>query len=159
MDMKNYWVFVAGALLLTLFVLLVAMGAHRGGRHHGSGGWAPWGPRPYTPHATGYNPALKPLYEMFSSQNPTFTMFGVDWCPHCVSARPKFESLGSIVTIDGQQINLRYVNPEEDKAGAAGYELAGYPTFYLDKGAQKIKYQGPRTAEGFQAFLKKELSA
>ena len=157
MDMKNYWVFVAGAVLLAVFVLLVAMGSRR----HRSGGWNPWfpNPRPYDPHATGYNPALKPLYEMFSSQNPVFTMFGVDWCPHCVAAKPKFESLGSTVTIDGQAIDLVYVNPEEDKQATVGYELSGYPTFYLTKGSQKIKYQGPRTAEGFQAFLKKELSA
>ena len=158
MDVKNYWVFVAGAALLLIFVLLVATGARRGGS--GRGGHHSWWPRPYDPHATGYNPALKPLYEMFAgSQNPTFTMFGVDWCPHCVSARPKFESLGSTVTIDGQAIDLVYVNPEENKQATVGYELSGYPTFYLTKGSQKIKYQGARTAEGFQAFLAKELSA
>jgi len=156
MNTQNYWVFVAGALLLLLFVLVVTTGSRR----HRSGGWTPY-PRPYDPHATGYNPGLKPLYEMFagSSENPTFTMFGVDWCPHCVSARPKFESLGSTVTIDGQAIDLVYVNPEEDKPATVGYELSGYPTFYLTKGSQKIKYQGARTAEGFQAFLKKEISA
>ena len=86
-------------------------------------------------------------------------MFGVDWCPHCVKAKPLFESLGSTVTIDGQNVELRYVNPETDKAAAAGYQIDGYPTFYFEKDGRKVKYAGPRTAAGFQDFLKSELSS
>ena len=98
------------------------------------------------------------LYEGFQNK-PSFTMFGVDWCPHCVKAKPLFESLGSTVTIDGQNVELRYVNPEKDKAAAAGYQIEGYPTFYFEKDGRKVKYGGPRTAAGFQDFLKSELSA
>jgi thiol-disulfide isomerase/thioredoxin len=86
-------------------------------------------------------------------------MFGVDWCPHCVSAKPEFESLGSTVTIGGHAVQLRVVNPEKDKAAAEGYDIQGFPTFYLDANGSRMKYQGPRTAAGFRAFLEKQLAA
>jgi thioredoxin domain-containing protein 5 len=87
-------------------------------------------------------------------------MFGVDWCPHCVQAKPLFESLGPTVTIDGHAVNLRYVNPEKNKEEVkADHKIDGYPTFYLEKDGKKVKYGGPRTADGFHAFLKQELSA
>ena len=155
MELKPYWVLVAGFLLLLIFVIVIRMP-----RRH-------WNHK----HATGYLVAPKPwlgpggsrhllgsIFEGFAS-SPTFTMFGVDWCPHCVKAKPLFESLGPTVTIDGQVVNLRYVNPEQDKAAAEGYAIDGYPTFYLEKGGKKMKYGGPRTADGFHAFLTKELSS
>jgi glutaredoxin len=94
--------------------------------------------------------------EAFTSGS-TFTMFGVDWCPHCVSAKPIFESLGSTVTIGDQSVSLRYVNPEKDK-DAAGYEIDGFPTFYLEHAGRKTKYSGPRTADGFREFLASALA-
>jgi thioredoxin-like negative regulator of GroEL len=49
------------------------------------------------------------------------------------------------------------VNPEKDKAAAAGFEIDGYPTFYLEKDGQKIKYSGPRNVDGFRQFLQQQL--
>lgn len=93
--------------------------------------------------------------EAFTS-GATFTMFGVDWCPHCVNAKPVFESLGPTVTIGDRSVALRYVNPEKD--GAEGYEIDGFPTFYLEHAGKKTKYNGPRTADGFREFLASSLS-
>lgn len=143
MELKPYWVLVAGFVLLLVFVLMLRMPSHRS--RLGPGG---------TRHLLGFGS----IFEGFAS-TPTFTMFGVDWCPHCVKAKPLFESLGPTVTIDGHTVALRYVNPETDKAAAEGYAIEGYPTFYLEKGGKKIKYGGPRTADGFHAFLTKELSS
>ena len=95
--------------------------------------------------------------EAFTSGS-TFTMFGVDWCPHCVSAKPIFESLGSTVTIGDHSVSLRYVNPEKDKAAAADYEIDGFPTFYFEHAGRKTKYSGPRTADGFREFLASALA-
>ena len=146
MEIKSYWVFVAGFVLLFMFVLLIV--TSRRTRHKRATGYLP---KPMHSHWLGPG-GTRRLWEGFAS-NPTFTMFGVDWCPHCVKAKPLFESLGPTVTIDGQAVNLQYVNPEQDKAAAQGYAIDGYPTFYLEK------YGGPRTADGFHAFLKKELSS
>jgi thiol-disulfide isomerase/thioredoxin len=142
---------VAGFVLVLIFVMMVRIpGGHRSRHWFGPGGQrhllGPGGQR----HLLGL--------EYFAS-TPTFTMFGVDWCPHCVKAKPIFESAGSTVTIGGHVVNFRYVNPETDKEAAKGFAIDGYPTFYLEKDGQKIKYAGPRTKQGFSEFLHKEFAA
>lgn len=151
MDVKPYWVLVAGFIVLLIFVLLMRTPGRRWHHRLGPGGQRrqPW---------LGPGGTRRWFSEGFSS-GATFTMFGVDWCPHCVKAKPLFESLGSTVTIGDHPVALRYVNPEHDKGATAGYEIEGYPTFYLETDGKKIKYHGPRTAAGFHAFLEKELSS
>ena len=144
MVIKPYWVLVAGFVIVLLYVIVLRTSSGR--RPYRYGKWQ------------GANQHL-PGIEGFAGSSPVFTMFGVDWCPHCVNAKPLFESLGSTVTIGGRDVALQYVNPEKDKAAAAGYELDGYPTFYLDLDGQQKKYTGPRTADGFQQFLKSSLGA
>jgi thiol-disulfide isomerase/thioredoxin len=132
MELKPYWVFVAGFLIVLTFVAITVAQRSRG-------------------------PSGFESYEGFAGANQ-FTMFGVPWCPHCVAAKPVFESLGPIVTIGERSVSFRYVNPEEDKAMASGYQIDGYPTFYLDKDGQRMKYSGPRTAAGIQQFLQENLA-
>ena len=103
------------------------------------------------------------LYERFVSgmggaaPGNTFTMFGVDWCGHCKTAKPEFESLGSTMTIGGKDVALRFVNPETNPDAAKGYEIGGYPTFYLDTPQGRTKYSGARNAAGFRSFLTQQL--
>jgi len=168
MEVKPYWILVAGLVVLLLFVIMIRLPRHRrlgpGGTQHRRS--SPWlGPGGTERHHLlgsffGSNTYAR-ISEGFASVGggATFTMFGVDWCPHCVKAKPLFESLGPTTTIGGQSVTCRYVNPESDKAAAKGFEIEGYPTFYLEKAGKKIKYGGPRTAEGFHAFLESELSA
>jgi hypothetical protein len=155
-DIKPFWYFVGGVCLLYIFALLVKP----------TGGYRPYpGPEP-APIGPGGEHRLGPggqhrLYgiEGFADGgSATFTMFGVDWCPHCVSAKPVFQSLGSTSTIAGKPVSFRYVNPEKDRAAAAGYEIDGYPTFYLEQAGQKMKYQGPRTKDGMLQFLQSSLA-
>ena len=44
-----------------------------------------------------------------------FVMFGVDWCPHCVKAKPEFEALGATQTIGGKVVQMKVINPETDE--------------------------------------------
>jgi len=146
MALKPYWVLVAGFVLLLIFVVMIRMPSHR--RHAMP---TPW----LGPGGTHHRFSM---FEGFASP-PVFTMFGVDWCPHCVKAKPLFESLGPTVTIGGHAVTLRYVNPEQQKDVAKDYVIEGYPTFYFENGNTKVKYSGPRTAEGFHEFLQKQLSS
>ena len=147
MDVKPIWVFIAGLLLLALFT--ASMVPHRWHPVHILPGqtWAPI-------HGKSILPGQAHLLgEGFSSES-TFYMFGVDWCPHCVSTKPEFEKLGSKKTIGGKTIHFVYVNPEKNPEAAKGFEIDGYPTMILQTadGAQK-KYSGPRTSDGFLQFL------
>lgn len=85
-----------------------------------------------------------------------FVMYGVDWCPHCVKAKPEFEALGSTVTTGGGQVVVcEVVNPEKEPEKAKGKKIDGYPTIHLydAQGSLVEEYSGPRTTEGFRQFL------
>ena len=85
----------------------------------------------------------------------TFVMYGVDWCPHCVKAKPEFAALGATKTIGGAQVTCMAVDPEKEPEKVKG-KVEGYPTFHLydAQGSLAKEYNGPRTTAGFEAFLK-----
>ena len=168
MEIKPYWVLVAGLLLLLLFVIILVMpGSRRHHWHHH--GYRP-GPSPSplvpsssnwfgpggTRHLLGYDAT-----EGFASggSDATFTMFAMPWCGHCKTATPIFKSMGPTVTIGDKVVALRHVDCEAEPSAAAGYDIEGYPTFYLDHQGRRTKYQGARDPASFQAFLQKHLSA
>jgi thiol-disulfide isomerase/thioredoxin len=98
--------------------------------------------------------------EGFSSEGFKMVMYGVDWCPHCVEAKPEFEKLGATQTIGGKLVEFAVVNPEQDKKAAEGKNISGYPTFHLydSKGALVADYdQNDRTESGFLGWLKSKL--
>lgn len=83
-----------------------------------------------------------------------FVMYGVDWCPHCVTAKPQFSALGSTKTIGDAKVVCEIVNPEKEPEKLLG-KVNGYPTFHLyDAQGKMVKeYNGPRTTSGFEGFL------
>lgn len=86
-------------------------------------------------------------------------MYGVDWCPHCVKAKPEFEKLGATRTIDGKLVEFAVVNPEKDKEAAEGKEIKGYPTIHLynPDGSLLEEYEGARTSDAILQFLQSKL--
>jgi thiol-disulfide isomerase/thioredoxin len=146
-DIKPYWFIITGLVLIYVFTLIVTPRRHR---------VHPYAPSVYPWFGPGGTRQLLGGIEQFDT-GAKFYMFGVDWCPHCVSAKPLFEGMGPTVTIDGKSVALQYVNPEKEPQAAAGFEIDGYPTFYLEKDGRKLKYSGPRTADGFRGFLQQNL--
>lgn len=141
---RPFWFLVAGMVLLYIFALIALPARHAMG---------------YRPQGILPGETRHMLYERFAdSAQPVFYMFGVSWCPHCISAKPEFEALASIPTIS-EKVQIRYVDAEAEKAATKGFEITGYPTFYLVNGSQKIKYSGSRDQTGFVAFLKQQLGA
>jgi thiol-disulfide isomerase/thioredoxin len=97
-------------------------------------------------------------FEGFAEEAYKMVMYGVDWCPHCVNAKPEFEKLGATQTIDGKLVEFAIVNPEKDKAAAEGKEIKGYPTIHLYKPDGSVEeYEGPRTHDAMLQFLKSKL--
>ena len=143
MELKSYWVFIAGLVLLTVFVML----------HKTKHLWlAPYRTNPWN-SMTGGPDAIGNV-EGFASEMPaTFTMFGVEWCGHCRTTKPEFMKLGPKVTIGGKQVTCRYVDADQQKDTLAGYDVQGYPSIFYDEGDTRVKYEGERTKEGFEAFL------
>ena len=98
--------------------------------------------------------------EGFQGSGYTFVMYGVDWCPHCVKAKPEFAALGATKTIGGAQVTCMAVDPEKEPEKVKG-KVEGYPTFHLydAQGSLVKEYNGPRTTAGFDSFLKEAVRA
>jgi thiol-disulfide isomerase/thioredoxin len=97
--------------------------------------------------------------EGFADSAYKMVMYGVDWCPHCVRAKPEFEALGSTMTIGGKEVSLEVVDPEKEPAKAAGKKIAGYPTIQLQDGNGVLvkEYSGPRETSEFRKFLEENV--
>lgn len=93
-----------------------------------------------------------------SGADYSFVMYGVEWCPHCVSAKPEFKALGSTKTIGGKTVEFVLVNPEKEPEKVRG-KVEGFPTFHLYDAQGKLvkEYSGPRKTADFQAFVEKSL--
>jgi len=151
-DLQPYWFLIAGLIVLYLFALLFVSWRPRRGHRYPNTWLGPGG----TQHLLGPGGTRQMYYEGFSSEKPTFYMFGVDWCPHCVSAKPHFEKLKETI---GDRVNVVFVNPEKNAQAASGFQIDGYPTFYLVKDGQKIRYSGHRKQADFESWLQAEIAA
>ena len=160
MDVRPFWFLVLGLILLYIFVLVVVELPRRRRQRHATG-LLPVGPSSGTwlgPGGTQRLLGAEGFLDAGAADQPTFFMVGVDWCPHCVKAKPIFQSLGPKVTIGGRDVALQYLDGEKDKARLP-CEVGGYPTFcFLHRGRAQ-RYQGPRSVEGFQQFLMEQLAA
>ena len=95
-----------------------------------------------------------------SNKTATLMLFYVDWCPHCKTAKPEWESLKS--EYDGKNINgytITFVeynctNESEDVSQLMDkYNIEGYPTIKLLKDNQVIEYDAKPTKSTMEQFL------
>ena len=143
-EIRPYWFLVAGVVLLYLFALMF----YRSGRS---------GPSGIIPGETRHM-----LYERFSSGAAhTLYMIGTTWCPYCRNAKPTFESLGPIMTIDGKEVVVKYLDAEaeEDKPTVSKLPVEGYPTFVLVNGdSPALPHDKGRDADSLRAYVKNNLA-
>ena len=95
-----------------------------------------------------------------SNKTATLMLFYVDWCPHCKTAKPEWESLKSEYdgkTINGYTINFMEYNctTESDEVSQLmdKYNIEGYPTIKLIKDNQVIEYDAKPTKSTMEQFL------
>lgn len=91
-----------------------------------------------------------------------FSLYYVDWCPHCKSVKPAFEDFAKngFVTVAGKNVKVRAVECEKQSELAAGKPIKGYPTLLLETaGGKTVEYQGDRTPEAYMQFLEEQLGA
>lgn len=91
-----------------------------------------------------------------------FTLYYVDWCPHCKTVKPMFEEFAKngFVTIGGKNVQVRAIECEKQSKEAEGKPIKGYPTFLFETAEGKsVEYQGDRSPEAWMKFLEQQLSA
>lgn len=96
-----------------------------------------------------------------STKTATLMLFYADWCPHCKSAKPEWESLKS--SYDGKQINgytLMFVehncsdqDSNEVNELTTKYDIEGFPTIKLLKDNEIILYDAKPTKATMERFL------
>ena len=95
-----------------------------------------------------------------SNKTATLMLFYVDWCPHCKTAKPEWESLKS--EYDSKNINgytvsfVEYncTNESEDVSQLMDkYNIEGYPTIKLLKDNQIVEYDAKPTKSTMEQFL------
>jgi thiol-disulfide isomerase/thioredoxin len=94
------------------------------------------------------------------SNQAELLLFSVDWCPHCKTAKPEWDSLKQDYqgkTINGYTIIFTDVNctnetPEVEKLMNT-YKVEGYPTIKLLKDGQIIEYDAKPTKATLVQFL------
>jgi len=91
-----------------------------------------------------------------NSQVPTFTIYYAKWCGHCKTALPEFNKLknADIVDSDGNKVNFKTVDCEENRELAKKENINGYPTIKMYKNGSSIDYNGERTKESMENFIR-----
>jgi thiol-disulfide isomerase/thioredoxin len=115
----------------------------------------------YSKNATNFHANREHIpKDQNSNKTATLMLFYVDWCPHCKTAKPEWETLKS--EYDGKSINGYTVTFEEynctnETAETAElmdkYSIEGYPTIKLVKDNQIIEYDAKPTKSTMEQFL------
>lgn len=99
-----------------------------------------------------------PGREHFGNNSASYTMYYANWCPHCTTAKPEFDKLGATMTIGGTPVVIQAIE-EQQISPAVKDKIKGFPTIQLVKpDGSVLEFSGERTADGFQQFLKQNLS-
>lgn len=95
-----------------------------------------------------------------SNKTATLMLFYADWCPHCKTAKPEWESLKSenaYGAINGYTITFvehNCTNESEDVSQLMDkYNIEGYPTIKLLKDNQVIEYDAKPSKSTMEQFL------
>jgi len=85
------------------------------------------------------------------NKNITFTLYYVDWCPHCKSIKPDWDKLEK--DNDLKHITITKVNCEENEAIVQEKNIEGFPTILLNNNGKEEAYNGGREYADFKEYL------
>lgn len=102
--------------------------------------------------------------EALSGNSAELMFFYTDWCPHCKTAKPVWESLKTTYEnqkINGKKIVFTDVNCTEDKPEVEKlmdkFKVEGYPTFKLVSEGKVYDFDAKPTEESLVSFMNKFL--
>ena len=105
-------------------------------------------------------PYVKP--EGFTSSSPIQVMFfNVDWCPHCVRAKPEWSkfvqnhSSDSNITFVGGEDGTNCTNNDDSSVRdlVQKYNIQHFPTVIFVKDGTPTEFQGKVTSDNLESFL------
>ena len=104
------------------------------------------------------------LNNLTSAPNPgsndvVIVLFYVEWCPHCVSAKPEFSKLVEAKhgeNVNGKNVSVHGCNcegSEVESQAARDNNVQGYPTIKAIKNGETVEYSGARTFEALSSWV------
>lgn len=84
------------------------------------------------------------------------TMYYVNWCPHCKTAKPEWEQLEGTFhgkNVNGNKVFITKIDCEEFPEVAKEQNISGYPSFKFSYNGQAVPYSGERTFGAFKSFI------
>jgi thiol-disulfide isomerase/thioredoxin len=108
-----------------------------------------------------YNPeTITEGYSGSDGKNAELILFYVDWCPHCKTAKPEWETTKSSFegkNINGYKVVFTDVNctneTKEIEKMVATYKIEGYPTIKMIKDGQVIDFDAKPTQGSLTKFI------
>jgi thiol-disulfide isomerase/thioredoxin len=88
-----------------------------------------------------------------SNYPEVFTLFKVDWCPHCKKAAPEWEAMKEEVKQMGLPVNVKEVDGDANPEAVKAAGISAFPTMIYKKGGNEVKYDGPRDAKSLTDFV------
>jgi thiol-disulfide isomerase/thioredoxin len=87
--------------------------------------------------------------------------FNVDWCPHCVKAKPEWQSFADQYngkTVNNYKVECRDVNCTEDSDPSistmiSDYKIESYPTIIIMKGSKRYDFDAKVTKSALEQFV------
>lgn len=108
---------------------------------------------------------LNPGTDEEATKDAEIILFYVDWCPHCKTAKPEWESAMNDLdgkVINGYNVSFAEVNCTEETAEAQDmmerYNVEGYPTIKLVVGDEVIDFEAKPTKDTITQFLNTALA-
>lgn len=81
----------------------------------------------------------------------TFTLYYVEWCPHCKVIKPEWKKLEN--DNDLKHIKIEKINCEENESIVEEKNIEGFPTILLNTNGKEVAYNGERTYAEFKNYL------
>jgi thiol-disulfide isomerase/thioredoxin len=94
--------------------------------------------------------------ENYGNGELSCTMYYVDWCPHCKTAKPEWEQLTSEFdgkTVNGRKVLVTAVNCTDNDEIAEREGLKGYPTFKFNMDGKHFDYPDQPVFDKFKTFI------
>ena len=80
-----------------------------------------------------------------------FTLYYVEWCPHCQHVKPEWDKLEKDESLD--HIKIVKINCEENEDIVQEKNIEGFPTILLTHNGKESAYNGNREYAEFKAYL------
>ena len=106
--------------------------------------------------APAYVPNKEFVEEGIEAGEADFIFFYVNWCPHCKSAMPTWDSIKTKYNekqINNTTVYFREIDCEKNEEEADKYKVTGYPTIKLLKGSEIIEFDAKPTEDALTQFL------